>query len=97
MTDTQKQIEDIFNEVKDLVLSKNAQYGDSVLNPVRIFSKAHISEQIRVRMDDKLSRLARGNDNIESDEDIYMDLMGYCAFAVIAIRNEKAKTNNSDD
>lgn len=85
---TEKQIERIFDEVRDMVMQKNEQYGDSVLDPVRIFSRADISEQIMVRLDDKLSRLARGNDSMEADEDIFKDIMGYCAFAIIAIRNK---------
>jgi len=47
-------------EVERLLLAKNAAYGNSALQPVRIFSKADAVEQLRVRIDDKLSRLARG-------------------------------------
>lgn len=39
-----------------MLLAKNAAYGNSALEPVRIFSKADPTEQIRVRIDDKLSR-----------------------------------------
>ena len=82
---TLNEISEVFNQVRDLVLAKNKQYGDSVLDPVRVFSKAPLHEQIMVRLDDKLSRLARGNDSIETDEDIFKDIMGYCAFALIAL------------
>ena len=61
----------------DLLLAKNKQYGDSVSQPVRIFSKADSSEQIKVRIDDKISRLVRGDDSLEPDEDIIDDLIGY--------------------
>lgn len=61
----------------DLLLAKNKQYGDSVSKPLRIFSKADSSEQIKVRIDDKISRLVRGDDSLESDEDIIDDLIGY--------------------
>jgi len=61
----------------DLLLSKNKQYGNSVSEPVRIFSKADTSEQIKVRIDDKISRLIRGDDSLEPDEDIVDDLIGY--------------------
>ena len=63
--------------VCDLLLAKNKQYGDSVSKPLRIFSKADSSEQIKVRIDDKISRLVRGDDSLESDEDIIDDLIGY--------------------
>ena len=48
-----------------------------MLQPVRIFSIADSQQGLRVRIDDKLSRLARGNDSIESDIDIVNDLIGY--------------------
>ena len=46
-----------------LLLKKNAAYGDSALNPVMVFAGSDIDPITRmgVRMDDKLSRLARGN------------------------------------
>jgi len=61
-------------EIRDLLIKKNEAYGDSALNPVRIFSKADPLEQLKVRMDDKLSRLARGD---EAGEDVILDLLGY--------------------
>jgi len=88
-TQSQKEIEKIFNEVRDFVLKKNECYGDSALNPVRIFSRSSPIEQIMVRLDDKLSRLVRGKDGIETDEDVFTDIMGYCALAVVLIRREK--------
>lgn len=60
--------------VEKMLLDKNAAYGDSAFNPVRIFSKADAEEQIKVRLDDKLSRLARGN---AAGEDVVLDLVGY--------------------
>ena len=40
MTDTQEQIVNLCDEIKEMLLEKNRKYGDSALNPVRIFSKA---------------------------------------------------------
>jgi len=57
-----------------LLLTKNAAYGDSATDPLRIFSKADPEEQIRVRLDDKLSRLSRGS---AAGEDVEQDLLGY--------------------
>ena len=59
----------------ELLVDKNRKYGNSALEPVRIFSKANASEQIKVRIDDKLSRLARGTG--VNDEDVVQDLLGY--------------------
>jgi hypothetical protein len=71
------------DRLKDLLLAKNASYGNSALDPVRIFSKADPVEQIRVRIDDKLSRLARGND---AGEDVETDLAGYLVLLRVARR-----------
>lgn len=69
-----RELNGVLAEIEDLLLKKNAAYGDSALDPVRIFSKADPLEQLKVRMDDKLSRLARGS---EVDEDVVLDLLGY--------------------
>jgi len=60
LQDSQALIREECREVERILLAKNAAYGNSALQPVRIFSKADPIEQIRVRIDDKLSRLARG-------------------------------------
>ena len=82
---TQKGITRVFNEVRDMVIAKNEQYGDSALNPMRLFSKAQPIEQLRVRLDDKISRIMRGAEGIESDADIYRDIMGYCALLLLVM------------
>ena len=60
--------------VTDMLLKKNEAYGNSALNPVRIFSKASPREQLLVRIDDKLSRVKRGK---SAGEDTILDLIGY--------------------
>lgn len=69
------------------LLAKNAAYGDSALNPVRVFSKADPLEQINVRLDDKLSRLMRGED---AGEDTEGDLLGYLVLKRVAMRRAVA-------
>jgi len=68
------------DRVKALLIEKNRRYGDSAANPLRIFSKAGPTEQVRVRIDDKISRLARGAgmDRVDG-EDVLLDLVGYLA------------------
>ena len=65
----------ILSEVKHKLMDKNRKYGNSALEPKRIFSKASAQEQLRVRMDDKLSRLMSGQS--DDDEDVVEDLLGY--------------------
>ena len=86
--DTSEQITQVCEEVKNLLLDKNKKYGDSALNPVRVFSKASPVEQILVRMDDKISRLNRGAGLREVEEDAIMDLIGYMILLKIAQSRE---------
>lgn len=79
---TAEQIAAKCDELKAMLLEKNRKYGDSALNPCRVFSKANSVEQILVRIDDKLSRIQnRQNDD---DEDAVMDLAGYLILLMIA-------------
>jgi hypothetical protein len=66
-------VDAVLKDIKDMLMEKNQKYGNSALEPVRIFSKSDADEQIRVRIDDKLSRIRNGADN----EDPVKDLMGY--------------------
>jgi hypothetical protein len=72
---TQYAISNICNEIKEMLISKNQSYGDSAIDPIRIFSKANTDEQIKIRIDDKLSRISRGSE-FYGDNDID-DLIGY--------------------
>jgi hypothetical protein len=72
----------ICDEIKEMLVGKNIAYGDSALDPVRIFSKSNSIEQILVRIDDKLSRFARGKE-YPGDNDIN-DLIGYLVLLKIA-------------
>lgn len=74
MTDWRKDISDVCDEIKELLLLKNEKYGNSALDPLRIFSKSDAQEQIRVRIDDKINRIKTGTDD---DEDVILDLLGY--------------------
>ena len=77
----------VLDEIREMLERKNAAYGDSALNPVRIFSKADTLEQLRVRMDDKLSRLARGFDD---GEDVINDLIGYLVLYKVALKRARS-------
>lgn len=84
---TQIDIATTCDEIKELLLEKNRKYGDSALNPVRIFSKANVLEQLRVRMDDKLSRLRNAQD--DEDEDPTVDLIGYLVLYKVALMQQR--------
>lgn len=86
----QEMISEECDAIKELLLSKNRKYGNSALEPVRIFSKADPMEQINVRLDDKISRLMSAQS--DDDEDVDMDLIGYLVLRRIArrMRDENA-------
>lgn len=79
---TEMAILDECNRVASMLIEKNRAYGNSALDPVRIFSKADNVEQLKVRIDDKLSRMARGKE-FPGDNDID-DLIGYLVLYSIA-------------
>jgi len=62
---------EITNALAEMLISKNAKYGNSALEPKR---------QILVRIDDKLSRMS----NQDEDEDVVSDLLGYLVLLKIA-------------
>ena len=75
----------------ELLLAKNKAYGDSALNPIRIFSTANPQEQLRIRIDDKLSRIARGSEF--PGDDTLLDLAGYLILLSVATDNATAPTD----
>ena len=68
-------ISDECDRIKQMLLKKNDSYGNSVAEPIHIFSAVPSGEQLNVRIDDKLSRLKHGNDY--DNEDTKLDLIGY--------------------
>ncbi len=74
----------ITDQIADLLISKNKQYSNSALDPIRVFSKADRMEQLRVRADDKLSRIRNG----DTSEDAVLDLCGYLILMKIAGESE---------
>ena len=93
MTKTQEEISAVCNDIKELLLYKNKQYGDSALNPSRIFSKASAVEQLLVRIDDKLNRIKKGAGLVGEDEDVIQDLIGYLVLLKIGLKHQQAETN----
>ncbi len=72
------------DQIKFMLLDKQKMYGDSALKPLRLFSGADSLEQIRVRIDDKLSRILTSEP--EDTEDTITDLIGYLILYKVALR-----------
>lgn len=68
------EVDGVLKEISDMLVQKNAAYGDAAMNPIRVFSRADPMEQLKVRIDDKLSRICRGHN---AGEDVIKDLIGY--------------------
>ena len=80
-------IKKIGEEVTELLLKKNADYGDTANNPISIFSKLDSIEAISARIDDKLSRIKNKGIN-DNTEDTVTDLIGYLILLKVQLRKQ---------
>lgn len=79
-------LDELLDEIRNELVDKNRKYGDSALSPANVFSKATSIEQIKVRLDDKLAR--KVSDQLDEDEDIDKDILGYLVLLRIARKRE---------
>lgn len=84
--DTASRIIDQCDEIKQMLLDKNRAYGDSALKPINLFAKGVAAQQLSVRIDDKLSRIQRGDEY--PGDDTILDLIGYLVLYRIARQKE---------
>ena len=92
---TEKLIEKVCEDVKNLLIKKNRDYGDSALNPSSVFSKGDVFESLGSRIDDKLMRIQNVGVNDET-EDTISDLIGYLVLYKVALIIEKDEEYNSE-
>ena len=74
-------------EVMNLLLEKNAAYGDSALNPVGIFSRGNAVDSLCATIDDKLMRI-KSKGITDATEDTVQDLIGYLILLKIATNQQ---------
>jgi hypothetical protein len=84
---TEASIKAVMGGIEKMLIEKNRAYGDSALDPVRVFSKQDNIEQLYVRIDDKLSRIKRGHEY--PGDDTIFDLVGYLVLLLVAKEREK--------
>ena len=84
---TSNKIKQKCKELEELLLSKNAKYGNSALEPLNVFSKANAVSGIKMRIDDKLKRIQNAG-LVDATEDTLQDLAGYLILLMIAKDNE---------
>ena len=94
LTQSQQDIATVCGEIRELLTEKNRKYGDAALSPIRVFSKSDPLEQIRVRLDDKLSRLR--NQAEDEDEDVITDLIGYLVLYRVAQMQQRRSNDLRD-
>ena len=71
-----EKLDEVSTQIITLLKSKNKAYGNSALEPAKIFSKLDATESLCVRIDDKLMRI--NNRGItDATEDTVDDLIGY--------------------
>jgi hypothetical protein len=85
-TEVKKLIKEVCTEVSDLLCKKNDAYGNSFMYPSNIFCKESSLAQIHVRIDDKLNRIAKGQNTDKVQEDTKLDLIGYLILEQVLLR-----------
>ena len=86
---TQQKIHEIMEAMKDLLLYKNQKYGDSAINPKKIFYKGDSTNSILIRLDDKIGRVKSNTEDKPRVNDV-CDIIGYCTLLLISM-NVKAE------
>ena len=84
-----KDVEDIFNELQDLLLSKHIDYGPKNISE----SPGGPINGLRVRMHDKLARINNlvdkgGQPQHESLEDSFKDMANYAIIGLLVLRDK---------
>lgn len=96
-SETAEMIREECDSLAAMLIQKNEAYGDSAISPKRIFSRADSVEQIKVRIDDKLSRMANTKDGQDAmGEDIEKDLLGYLILLRVARRKQWRSTAGAE-
>ena len=84
VNETQQKIKDILSGMTDLLLYKNKKYGDSSINPKKIFYKGDSTNSILVRLDDKIGRVMSNTEEKPRVNDV-ADIIGYCTLLLVSM------------
>ena len=83
-TDTQAKLVDVLDGMKNLLLYKNRKYGDSAINPKKVFYKGDSTNSILIRLDDKIGRVMSNPDDKPRVNDV-ADIIGYCTLLLVSM------------
>lgn len=84
LTDTQNKIKNLCDKISEILIYKNKMYGNSILEPKQIFYKGGYVDNILMRLDDKVGRIANttGGNPIRVND--IVDIIGYLILLLIA-------------
>lgn len=99
LSEAQKLIKEECNFIAAFLITKNKAYGNSFAEPIHIFAKSSATEQLNVRLDDKINRLLRGVKSAKKviREDTVLDLIGYLILKRVLTKLEKLKNKPVED
>jgi hypothetical protein len=66
--------ENILNSLENVLIEKNKKYGNAALAPIKMFYNGDASTSIRIRLDDKISRI-KNSDTLRKND--MFDILGY--------------------
>lgn len=86
--ETIDEVKYILDRIHTRLEEKNTAYGDSSLNPIRLFSQADAIESLCVRIDDRINHIKTSG--LKHTEDCIEDLIGYLVLLEIARKRKGA-------
>jgi hypothetical protein len=95
MKTTEQLIEEMCESMKNLLIKKNRDYGDSATNPSTVFPSRSPVDSLCARINDKLMRIQNKGIN-DKTEDTISDLIGYLILLKVALKKEKSQDDSSD-
>lgn len=78
-----QKVKEVLSDIENLLITKNAKYGNSALEPLGVFCKLSPEQGLLIRIDDKLKRIKNGSLD-KDDEDVVNDLIGYLVLLKIS-------------
>jgi hypothetical protein len=74
-SEAQKKIFDTCMALAEFLVEKNKRYGNSALDPIRVFSKLDSEQGMLIRIDDKITRIYNNCDSPRKND--FVDMLGY--------------------
>ena len=81
LTLTQQRIKEVCDNMAAFLIEKNRRYGNSALEPMKVFSKVDAANSILIRLDDKLNRIKNSDELRKND---CSDMLGYLLLYCVA-------------